>query len=673
MSKTEFKKWIVGNPDREKAKELANEFDIDPFSALIACSRGVNDASELELLLTEEPLLCDSKELVDVKAAAECINNSVSCGEKIAVFGDYDCDGVVATYIMYDCLSKKGADVIAYIPDRVSEGYGMNITAIDKLHSFGVKLIITVDNGIAGNNEIDYANKLGIKTVVTDHHLPPETLPDAVAVVDPHRIDCPSQFKEICGAQVAFKTVCVVEDVEAEEILYRYADLLAVALIGDVMPLVNENRSIVKEGIKKIKTKPNTGIGAILSVAGIDRKTITSGRISFGIVPRINAAGRMGDAKRALDMLLCDNMLDALKYANEIDEDNTRRQQTEKDIFINACEIIEKNNYDRQRVIVVSGENWHCGVLGIAASRICEKYSKPTIILTNDGEIYHGSGRSFSGFNLFDAISYCSDILERFGGHELAAGVSVKRENIENFRSRINEYAQNLEMPVQSIKIDFRINPAGLSVDMADAIKVLEPFGMGNPTPVFGIFEATLEKITALGDGKHLKLLFSKSGNVFQCMLFNVTPEQFCFEYGDVLDLAVTLDASFFRDVYSLKVIVKAVRISGIDQDRLFSDISKTEDFIVNKKVSPDIVPTREEIGVVFKEISRKPLKVAKAKHQFLNGMGYAKSNNAIMILKELGLIVDNDGFYITVPAKKTDLIYSDTYRMLNGGNICEL
>ena len=664
-----FKKWVVGNPDRERAKQLAEEFDIDPFTALIACGRGIADSGELELLLTDEPLLCDSKELKDIERAAEVINAAIENKEKIAVFGDYDCDGVVATAIMTDCLRGKGAEVEVYIPDRISEGYGMNMAAVDTLNSKGIKLIITVDNGIACHKEIEYASKLGIKTVVTDHHLPSDTLPDALAVVDPHRRDCPSQFKEICGAQVAFKVVCAVEDVEPEQILYRYADMLSVAILGDVMPLVNENRSIVKEAIRKIKSKPITGLGAILSVAGIDRKSISAGRISFGIVPRINAAGRMGDAKRALELLLCSDMMKALSLANEIDDDNAHRQQVERDIFNDACTIIETHGYDNTSFIVIANNNWHCGVVGIVASKICEKYLKPAVVISNDNGSCHGSGRSFSGFNLFEAISAAADTLERFGGHELAAGVSLKEENIDLFRKKINEYAKTLSFNPPSIKLDFRINPAGLSVDMVDAIRPLEPFGMGNPTPVFGIFGVTLEKITPVANGKHLRLLFSKSGSAFQAMLFSVTQEQLCFSVGDVLDLAVTLDANYFRDEYTLNVMIKAMRISDINEDKLFSDIANLDAFLSgNMAVAPDIAPTREEIGVVYKTICKKPLKVDRAKHIFINSIGYAKSSNAITVLKELGLIEENNSSYVAANSQKTDLSNSATYQLLTKG-----
>ena len=660
------KKWIVGNPDREKAKILAAECEIDPFAALIAVGRGIDNEGELELLISEEPVLCDPLELADIRKAADYINIAIRDGVKMAVFGDYDCDGVVATSLLYDYLVGRAADVIAYIPDRLDEGYGMNCDAVDKLAQQGVKLIITVDNGISCAKEIDYADSLGIKTVVTDHHLPPEELPNAVAVVDPHRADCPSSFKEICGAEVAFKLVCVLDDKEPEQMLPRYADILAVATIGDVMPLVNENRSIVKAGIRKIKSSSNIGIAAILNMAGVDRNTIDSGKISFGIVPRINAAGRMGSAYRAFEVLTAKSAMDALKIAGPIDDDNVRRQQIEKDIFKNAVEMIEQENYQYNRVIVVCGKDWHFGVLGIVASRICERYGKPTIVLSSEGGIAHGSGRSFAGFHLYDAINSCSEVLLKYGGHELAAGVSVSEENVDLFRQRINDYASTVEAAVPSLNIDFKLNPSGMSVDMAFAIKALEPFGMGNPTPIFGIFGATLEKITAIGGGKHIKLLCRKDGNAFQALLFGVAPQQFNFISGDKLDLAVTLDTNLYQGQYTLSVQVKAVKMSDVDQDEYFADKIKYDDFISGRDTDfSDIFPDRAEVGSVYKMITSSPQNAERLK--FINTEnGYAKTQIAISTLCELGLISENNGILVgNNPGQKTDLLNSKTYKKL--------
>ena len=389
-----IKKWQIAGFNKMLAKELAEECDIDPIVALIASARGYTDPASLEEFLSDEPCFDDPRNLVDIEKAADIINSYIEDGSRIAVYGDYDCDGITSTVLMFSYLKSRGADCVYYIPDRFDEGYGMNTGAVEKLAGEGIKLLITVDNGIACHNEIKRAKELGMSVVVTDHHLPKETLPQADAVVDPHRADCRSEFKEICGAEVAFKLICVLEEREPEELLPYYSDLLSVALTADVMPLIYENRAIVKYGIEKLKQSPLTGFSALMSVAAIQRDNISAGRIAFGIAPRINAAGRMGSAARAVELLLSDNMLNALGIANEIDDDNSERQRIEKEIFAEASAEIEKKGYFYDRVIVVDGEGWHNGVLGIVASRITERYGCPSLVLSRKGDAASGAGRS---------------------------------------------------------------------------------------------------------------------------------------------------------------------------------------------------------------------------------------------------------------------------------------
>ena len=572
----------------------------------------------------------------------------------------------MATALLYDYLKGRNADVLAYIPNRADEGYGMNNDAVQKLANQGVKLIITVDNGISCEQEIAYAKSLGIDTVVTDHHLPPEVLPQAVAIVDPHQKDCPSTFKDICGAEVAFKLVCALDDKEPEQMLERYADILSVATIGDVMPLVNENRSIVKAGVKKIKSSPNVGLAAILNMASVDRETIDAGKISFGIVPRINAAGRMGSAFRAFELLTSDSAIEALKIAGPIDDDNVRRQQIEKDILKNAIKTIEKNGYQHNRVIVVSGDDWHFGVLGIVASRLCDRYGKPTLVLSNENGIAHGSGRSFAGFNLYDAINACSDILVKYGGHELAAGVSVAIEDIALFRQRINEYALKNDIAVPEINIDFRLNPAGMSVDMAFALKILEPFGNGNPVPIFGIFGVTIEKITPIGSGKHLKLLCRKKENAFQALMFNVMADQFYYNVGDVVDLAVTLDSNLYQGQYNLSIQIKDIKMSDIDQDAYFESKQNFDDFVSGVlKDFTTVFPTRESVGSIYKMVLSSPIKYERLKCVNTE-IGYAKTQISVKTLCELGLLSLDNGILVGHSAQqKNDLMNSSTYKKI--------
>ena len=666
-----FKKWEVGTADKERAKMLAAECEIDDFSALIALSRGIDDPGELELMLSDEPLLCEPRELADISVAADFLNNAVFESKKIAVFGDYDCDGVTATAIMLHYLRSRGANVTSYIPDRVTEGYGMSKSAVLQLHNDGVQVIVTVDNGISCYEEIEYAKTLGIDVVVTDHHLPPERLPDAIAVVDPHRLDCHSSFKEVCGAQVAFKLVCVMEDKEPEQLLYRYGDLLAVAVMGDVMPLVNENRSIVKYGLRMLKSKPRTGISALMNSAGIERGTLNSQRISFGIVPRINTAGRMGSASLALELLLSDDMMSALKMAGVLEDQNTLRQKTEKEIFNQAIFEIEQNGYNYNRVIVVSGENWHLGVIGIVASRICERYSKPAVVLSVQGDMAHGSGRSYEGFQLYDAIAACSEVTEKYGGHALAAGVSLKTVNIEQFRKTINEYALGIQYVPPTFKIDLKLNPAVMSVDMVHDIKIFEPFGPGNPVPLFGIFGVRLENITELSGGKHLKLMFKKGDIAFQALLFSVSVDKFCFEVGDLCDIAVCMDINVYKENCTLSVQIKAIRLCGEYTNELFNSVTVFDDYISGYNVeTKGLLPSRDEIAAVYRKIVSSPISVKRMEYLFMDSIGYAKTGIILKILTELGLAVyENSSFYAAPVRRKTELVKSATFRALKGGD----
>lgn len=662
-----FKKWIVNEFDRNLAKSLAEECDIEPIVALIASSRGYTDPTDLEQFISDEPFFSDTYELADIMHAADLVNMAIESGKKIAVYGDYDCDGVTATALLYSYLKQRNADCLYYIPDRFDEGYGMNSDAVKNLHNQGVEFIVTVDNGISCIEEIQLANSLGMTVVVTDHHLPGDIIPNAAAVVDPHRKDCPSAFKSICGAEVAFKLICVMEGKEPEELLPIYADILAVAVIADIMPLTFENRIIVKYGVEKLKKSPLTGLSALLQVAGVSHDNINASRVAFGICPRINAAGRMGKAERAVELLCSSNMLEALKIADEIDKENSLRQQIEKNIFEQAVLKIEQNSYQYDRVIVVEGEGWHNGVVGIVASRICERYGAPCIVISCDGDMAHGSGRSFEDFSLYDAIYSCKDLLTKFGGHSQAAGVSIRTEDIVEFRNSINDYAQKLEIKAPILKIDCRLNPSALTIDLSESIKQLEPFGFGNPVPLFGLFGVTLNRITPVANNKHLKLLFTKGENTFQTILFGMSDNDFCFNVGDLLDLAVTVETNVYNGNATISVQVKAIRISGTNDNKLFKDVANFNNFMSGKEYNvKDLTPTREEVGNVYRLVSQKAILKERLKYIFINDLGYAKTMISLITLEELGLIKQNGNkYYADNNAVKTNLLNSKTYNFL--------
>ena len=663
-----YKKWQVKAVDRIKAKELALECDVEPIVALISASRGYTDPTDLEQFLSDEPYFSDAYELIDIMHAADIVNLNISENKKIAVYGDYDCDGVTATALLYKYLIGRGADCIYYIPDRFSEGYGMNCDAVRRLKELGVDLIITVDNGISCYDEIALANSLGITVVVTDHHLPPERLPEAAAVVDPHRKDCPSSFKAVCGAEVAFKLICVMEGAEPEELLPLYADILSVAVIADIMPLTLENRIIVKYGLKMFKKSAClVGLRALLSVAGVNLIDINASRIAFGICPRINAAGRMGNAARAVELLVTDDMMQALEIANEIDSDNALRQQTEKKICDEAIDEIERNGYCYDRVIVVDGVGWHHGVVGIVASRICEKYGKPAIVISRDGDTAHGSGRSYEGFSLYDAINSASEHLTKFGGHAQAAGVSLSSDKIGDFRTAVNNYAVNTVYTPPVLNLDCKINPAALTVDLSESIKALEPFGYDNPEPLFGVFSVILQRITPIGNNKHLKLLFAKGDNAFQALAFGVNNEGFCYNVGDTLDLAVTVSTNCFNGNYTVNVVIKEMRLSNIDENKLFDNILNFEGFKSGGEYNAlKITPTRSEVGNVYRAITKNGVFAEKLLNMFLLNLGYGKTKIALETLLQLNLIkYENGRYYLVQTTEKTNLLNSEIFNKL--------
>ncbi len=670
-----MKRWLLAKTDKELAKSLAEECDIDAFTALIAASRGYTDAAALEEFLSDEPNVSDYRELADVEKAAAIVNEAIERDDLIAVYGDYDCDGVTATALLVDYLRGRGARVIYYIPDRVSEGYGMHEEAVKALYDKGVGTIITVDNGIAAVKEIELAVSLGMTVVVTDHHLPQEVLPAAAAVVDPHRRDCPSTFKSICGVAVAFKLVCAMEEKPAEQLLPYYADLVGIGTVADVMPLVGDNRSIVKMCLRVLKysNKLRKGISALLQISGVGRDAVTSEKIAFSVVPRINAAGRMGDAKRAVELLLSEDIREALIVADTLDKENGARQERERKIFAEAVKIIENNGYNHQRVIVVQGENWHSGVVGIVAGKLCEFYGKPAIVLTVENDMAFGSGRSFNGFELFDAVNFASDLTVQFGGHALACGVTIKAENIYAFRQRVNEFAKGCTYAVPVLELDCRLNPAALSVSLAENIKALEPFGMGNPQPVFALCGVTLNRITPIANGKHLRLLFSKENSSFQCLLFGVTEDKFPFSLGDTLDLAVTLDINLFGGEENLSVFVKGIRLSDLKEEEYFKCQALYDDLKMGKSADYSLInPTRDEVGVVYKTVMQGAISAEKLKQKLFPALSHFKTQVAVDALLELSLLngfEDSGAIKLSTVknAQRTDLMNAQILRRVGG------
>ncbi|MBE6766415.1 MAG: single-stranded-DNA-specific exonuclease RecJ [Ruminococcaceae bacterium] len=633
-----MKRWILSKYSKELVNNLAEECDVEPILALIAVARGYTDALALDAFLSCEDDLDDPFALADMDKAAECVNAAIEEGKLIAVYGDYDCDGVTATALLYTHLLSRGANVIYYIPNREDEGYGMNKESVDKLDGRGVGLIITVDNGINANEEIAYARSLGIDVVVTDHHIPAGALPDANAVVDPHRTDDNSEFRDLSGVGVAYKLVCAMENAVPEELLPLYGDLVALGTVADVMPLRGENRIFVREGLMYINDTARIGMAALITVAGLEGKTLRAGNLAFNLGPRINAAGRMGDASRAVKLLCSDNTEEAHMIASEIDAENAARQQIEQQIEKEAIKTIEERGYMHDRVIVCSGSGWHKGIVGIAAARLVERYGKPVIMLSTEGDISVGSGRSVDGFSLFDAINKASDFLIKFGGHELAAGLTVKTEDIERLRDCVNTYARKQPLCAPQLILDCKLRPEALSVELAEELAALEPFGKGNQNPLFGVYSLKIERITPIGNGKHLRMLFSRDGSVIQALMFGKTEENLPYEVGDTVDIAVTLEVNEFRGEKNLSVTIRDIRPSGQSEVDI-ETVALYSDFIRGfcRDTSP-IRPTRDEIGLVYRCCAA-PVSRLRVENKLIGRLSAGKILAACDILCELGLI----------------------------------
>lgn len=599
------KKWITAPIDKDLAAQVAENHSLDPFTALILVSRGITEYEDVEDFFDTDFSFCDPYLIADMDKAALRIKRAIDNFEKICVYGDYDADGVTSTALMYSYLSSHGADVMYYIPDRITEGYGMSCSAVDKLHAQGVKLIVTVDNGVSAIEEIAYAKSLGIETVVTDHHMPGEQLPDAVAVVDPHREDCNLHFKDWAGVGVAFKTVCALENGDYSDILNEYADILAVGTVADVVDLKDENRAIVKYGVAKINANPCNGINALRQIAGVSDRALNGVGITFSLAPRINAAGRMESAETALKLLLCEDLSAALGIAEQVDNCNKQRHISENEIMEEAVACIEADKRLKYaKVIVVCGENWHHGVIGIVAARITEKYGRPSIVITFDGDKGTGSARSIEGFSVYDAIKACGDFLTHFGGHTMAAGLGIDRENVENFFRAINAYALSCEETVPTLMLDCKLNPAYINAQLAESLEALEPFGAGNPQPVFGIFGVRITGIKPVGDGKHLRMSFTKGNTQFCAMKFSTTLKELPYREGDTVDLAVKIDKNEFRGEIRASVQIRDMRFSGIDEDKLFKSRALYEKYMRGETLTCHearfLTPSRDFLLGVF-------------------------------------------------------------------------
>ena len=618
----------------EIIREMAQKLGRSEFFAVLLYNRGYRTAEEAEgFLHFKEADFHDPYLLMDMDKAVERTLGAVDKHEKICIYGDYDVDGVTSVSMLYLYLESLGADVCMKIPKREGEGYGVSCAAVEALASEGVKLIITVDTGITAGDEVEYGRELGVDFVITDHHECRSELPAACAVVNPHRPDCNYPFKELAGVGVVFKLVCacamkkcrdsgrpIVDGVK--EMCKAYADLTALGTIADVMPIVDENRLIVSIGLHLMNQNPRPGIDALIEASsakkvGEDNKKrkINSGFVGFGLAPRLNAAGRISDAAIAVRLLLSSQREEATAYAEELCAINKRRQVEENRIAEQAYEQIEDlADFDKNPVIVLENNGWQQGIIGIVASKITEKYGLPSILISFDGSVGaeesylddgKGSGRSIKGLNLVEALGYCEDLLVKYGGHELAAGLTVKRGNLEEFCERINEYARE-HLDEEAFKIRFdadcELSMADITVAFAKELQYLEPYGTGNATPLFVLRNANVRRITPTKGGDHTRLMVEKDGIVMNAMYFGKTMSDLGFEVGDTVDLLFNIDLNDYKNIVSAQMLIRDSRLAEEytrklgDQKKRYAEIRGGESYSFNE----DLIPDRDDCARVY-------------------------------------------------------------------------
>lgn len=557
------KKWECYNIDDNKVEELVEQKHISNLLASILVNRGITEEKELEVFLNPtrkdfyDPFL-----LPDMEIAVDRIIKAVNNKEKIMIYGDYDADGITSVSVLKKYLNQIGLETGEYIPNRLSEGYGLNKEAILKIYNMGYKLMVTVDCGISGLEEVEYANTLGIETIITDHHEPAEQLPNAIAVIDAKRKDNIYPFNQLAGVGVVFKLIQAISiklNLDEKEYL-KYLDLVCIGTISDIVPLVDENRVIAKLGLKLIEQTKNIGLRTLLNIANF--KKIDSNAISFGVAPRINACGRMGAQEEALKLFLTEDKQEALKIAKNLVKFNQERQNTEKQIFEDVIQEIEKNNDKEKKCIVLAKENWHHGIIGIVSSKVTEMYYKPSILICLEGDMGKGSGRSVSGFDLYNALSKCNNYIEKFGGHSMAIGISIKKENFEKLKAEIEKCAEesNISDIMPIINIDKRINLKDISIEEAKSLELLEPFGEANKMPIFLIQNLKIDSIRALSDGKHLKLTLKQDNYIIDAIGFNMEELSKQYLLGDKVDVVGTIEINTFGNKENIQMNLKDIR-----------------------------------------------------------------------------------------------------------------
>ena len=691
-----YRAWTLKQFDRAALKDLTaaiaeqnteelemNAMDDEPWSeqkyaatlaaqqkevgllAGILAARGITDPTEALTLLAGEEELSDPMLLTDMDKACARILEAIDKEQTIVVYGDYDVDGVTATALLYQHLKGMGASVKCMLPSREGDGYGLSKNAIQSIHDKGCQLIVTVDNGISALEEAEFAASLGVDLIVTDHHLPHDTLPKAVAVVDPRRADDHSPFKGLCGAGVAFKLCAALDGCPPEEMLDYCGDLAAVGTVADVMPLTGENRTLVKAGLKLLQQTDRPGISALLEEVGLEGKPITAENVSYAIAPRINAAGRMDNAVTALQLVLCEDEERAAELAHKLNEINVARQETEQEIVKAAQEQLDAEPAILEdRVILIWGRDWHPGVIGIVASRLVEKTGRPVIVVSVDehGE-GKGSGRSVQGFNLHECIASCEDILLRFGGHAMAAGLSVREENLPELRRRLNEWAARecAVLFTPPLECDLSIHLDRITVESVRRLEQLAPYGAENPTPVFVLEKAVIDGIFSVSEGKHCRLRLRQGNASIYAVWFGMPPEQLPYTMGDVVDAAVNL--SVYESLRGVQLSGRILELhpagfgnAAAEQTALVQALRRGTPLSAEQKAR--IAPERSDIITVYRELQARRWHAEDLQPLFakLGEENTGKILVAITALEQVGLIAvrERSGakFWELVPAE---------------------
>ena len=713
------KRWILqseSTPQSEAAvNKIAKELKINRIVAQLLYNRGYSTVSEAKsFLYMESEIICNPFDMKDMDKAIERVRLAIERQEKITIYGDYDVDGVTSVCTLYMYLKSKGAVIDYYIPNRSGEGYGVSNSAIDTVKDSGTSLIITVDTGITAIDEVKYAKSIGVDFIITDHHECRTELPDACAIINPHRPDCSYPFKELAGVGVVFKFVCAYEEryrpctrlEAAMKIFSEYADLVAIGTIADVMPIKAENRIIVSYGLSKIEKTKRYGITALMDAAAGKNETgrndkrkkrtkVTTGYIGYTLAPRINAAGRIRSAMLSVELFLSKDFNQANKIAKELCDANKERQTEENKIMLEAYEKIEQNNMQDDKVIVLSSDGWHHGVIGIVASRITEKYARPTILVSfdsadsesNDGNTGKGSGRSIKGLNLVDALCYCSDHLVKFGGHELAAGLSVTRDELPMFRKKINEYAeQNLSKDAltPTLDADCIIEMSDISLALAEDLQILEPYGVGNTVPNFIVYGVNVSEIVSVSEGKHSRITFGEGRNTVSSMFFSNPPSSLGIYAGDVVDILFNIDINEWMGRKSVQLIIKDIRPSSAQDSKNKSEKQRFTEIWAGASFdrSEYILPDREDFACVYRYISNsiragndtltvRDIQYGISKSHETRNIGYIKLRIIIKIFQELNLVgieeIEEEKFIFKVhySASKTDLEKSSLLRRI--------